>query len=42
MRGQWRLLFHLEQTWKEEEVTMGRYDGAELFKLTGIFTQLIL
>ena len=48
MRGKWRLLFHLEQAWKEEEisncfgVTMGRYDGAELFKLTGIFTQLIL
>ena len=42
------LLFHLEQAWKEKEssncfdVTMGSYDGAELYELTGIFTQLFL
>ena len=42
------LLFHLEQAWKKKEssscfdVTMGSYDGAELCKLIGIFTQSVL
>ena len=42
------LLFHLEQVWNKKEsscsfdVTMSSYDGAELCKLIGIFTQSLL
>ena len=49
IKRSWKsLLFYLEKAWKKKEsnscfdVTIGSYDGAELYELIGIFTQSVL